>query len=92
MGADGTSIWAAATSSIGALQIRRLAYLLARMWPTPEAISMWSELVSARKTAPRERLNGVEFQITALTASQIDISRDNWLNGMLVQDRYVHYF
>jgi hypothetical protein len=76
VGADGTSIWVAATSGRGALQIHLLACLLARMWPAPEAISIWSELISARRTVLRERLNGAEFQITTLTASRINICRD----------------
>ncbi|OCL01881.1 hypothetical protein AOQ84DRAFT_425212 [Glonium stellatum] len=76
VGADGTSIWAAATSGRGALQVHLLACLLARMWSAPEAISIWSELVSARKLALKKRLNEADFQITALTASQIDVTRN----------------
>src|SRR6266536_492878 len=37
VGADGTSIWAAATSSRGALQVHLLACMLARIWSGSEA-------------------------------------------------------
>lgn len=38
-GADGTSIWAAATSGPGALPIQLLTCMLARLWTGPEATS-----------------------------------------------------
>lgn len=47
VGADGTSIWAAATSD--ALAVNLLSYMLARIWTGPEATSVWVELVQARK-------------------------------------------
>ena len=50
VGADGTSIWAAATSGRGALAVHLLACLLARMWSSSEAISIWSEIIAARKS------------------------------------------
>lgn len=76
VGADGTSIWAAATSGRGALQVHLLACLLARMWSAPEATAIWSEIVSARKALLEESLRGVEFQASALTASQIEVTSD----------------
>ena len=39
VGADGTTIWAAATSGKGAIAVHLLACLLARIWKAPEAIS-----------------------------------------------------
>lgn len=48
-GVDGTSIWAAATSSIAALQLQLLACMLARLWNGPEAISLWVEIVKERQ-------------------------------------------
>lgn len=77
IGADGTSIWAAATSGRGALQVHLLACLLARMWPASEATAIWSELVSARRAQLEESLRGIEFQASALTASQIEVSRES---------------
>lgn len=77
VGADGTSIWAAATSSRGALQVYLLAYLLTRMWSAPETMTaIWNEIMLARKSALEESLRGVEFQASALTASQIEVTRE----------------
>jgi hypothetical protein len=39
MGADGTTIWAAATSGSSAITVHLLACMLARMWPAPKANS-----------------------------------------------------
>ena len=50
VGADGTSIWAAATSGPAAVAVHLLASLLAHMWSGSEATSIWGELVAARKT------------------------------------------
>jgi hypothetical protein len=77
VGADGTSIWAAATSGRGALHVHLLACLLARMWSAPEATAIWSELVIARKAVLEESLRGLEFQASALTASRIEVSRES---------------
>lgn len=76
VGADGTSIWAAATSGKGALQVHLLACLLARIWSASEAVAIWSELVSARKNLLRDRLNEEEFEASTLTASVIEVTRD----------------
>lgn len=46
--AEGTSIWAAATSSQSALKIQLLACMLARAYHAPKAISIWMELVAER--------------------------------------------
>ena len=45
VGADGTAMWAAATSGVPALGVYLLACLLARAWDAKEAISIWVELV-----------------------------------------------
>ncbi|KAM5435049.1 hypothetical protein McanMca71_002600 [Microsporum canis] len=49
IGADGTAVWAAATSGVAALGIYLLSCLLARAWESKEAISIWVELVDQRK-------------------------------------------
>ncbi|KAF5969581.1 hypothetical protein FBULB1_10155 [Fusarium bulbicola] len=49
IGIDGTGIWAAATSGPHAIPVYLLACMLARMWSTAEAISVWTELVAERK-------------------------------------------
>ena len=75
VGADGTSIWAAATSGPAAVAVHLLACLLARMWSGPEATSIWSELVAARKALLQARLQEQEFPISMVTASQIEVER-----------------
>lgn len=49
VGADGTAMWAAATSGIPALGIYFLACLLARAWGAKEAVSIWVEIVEQRR-------------------------------------------
>lgn len=49
VGADATSIWAAATSGQEAIAIHLLACLLARIWDGPKASSIWVEMVRCRK-------------------------------------------
>lgn len=76
-GIDGTSIWAAATSSPTALHVQLLACMLARVWPASEATSIWVELVKER----REEIVGKWNQEHELpfkswaSAAQSDISR-----------------
>lgn len=53
-GVDGTSIWAAATSSPTALHIQLLACMLARVWPANEAVSVWVEIVEERPKRNRQ--------------------------------------
>ncbi|KAI1140856.1 hypothetical protein F5Y05DRAFT_410705 [Hypoxylon sp. FL0543] len=49
IGADATTLWAAATSGRPALQCHLLACLLARIWEPAEATSIWVEIVARRK-------------------------------------------
>ena len=74
IGADGTAIWAAATSGANAIPILMLACLLARMWPGPEATSLWVELVEHRR---REIQTECINDEAALFAAQQDISRSH---------------
>jgi hypothetical protein len=76
VGADGTSIWAAATSGKGALAVHLLGCMLARIWSGPEAVSIWSELVTERKAVLMRRIQEEQFQLSIITASQIEISRN----------------
>ena len=48
VGADGTAMWAAATSGIPALGVYLLACLLARAWGAKEATAIWVEIVEQR--------------------------------------------
>jgi hypothetical protein len=75
-GIDGTSIWAAATSSKCALHIHLLACLLARVWTAPEAIAIWVELVAERKRDIARKVDNEEpvaFSLAAAVGQ--DISR-----------------
>ncbi|KAI9685627.1 MAG: hypothetical protein M1820_010777 [Bogoriella megaspora] len=77
LGVDATSIWAAATSGRGAIQVHLLACLLARVWSGPEATSVWVEIVETRRAFLKEQIRkSEEISIAAITASQIDISRE----------------
>lgn len=76
VGADGTSIWAAATSGRGAMAVHLLACLLARVWSGPEATSIWSAIIVARRVLLQSRLNEREFHIGMVTACQIEIDRE----------------
>jgi hypothetical protein len=49
VGADGTNIWAAATSGPSALAVNLLACMLTKIWDSPKAISIWMELIFVRR-------------------------------------------
>ncbi|KAM0796941.1 hypothetical protein BDR22DRAFT_811287, partial [Usnea florida] len=48
VGADATTIWASATSGPGAIAVHLLACVLARIWDSSEATSIWMEIVKHR--------------------------------------------
>jgi len=76
VGADGTSIWAAATSGKEALALHLLACLLARIWPASEAASIWTELVKERRARLQDQvMSGSSFHAASLYASRMEISR-----------------
>lgn len=75
-GIDGTSIWAAATSSKSALHVHLLASMLARVWTAPEAISIWVELVAERKKEIARKVDkGEPINFSLAAAAAQDISR-----------------
>ena len=78
VGADGTALWAAATSGVSALGIYLLACLLARAWDTKESISIWVELVAARR---REIVQAAQtnnlISESSCFAAQQEISRQD---------------
>ncbi|KAI8634937.1 hypothetical protein F5Y19DRAFT_461449 [Xylariaceae sp. FL1651] len=57
-GIDGSSIWAAATSSPAAIQVHLLACLLARAWGPQEATSIWAEIIAERRDEIAKNLDG----------------------------------
>lgn len=90
-GIDGTSIWAAATSSKSALHVHLLACMLARMWTAPEAVAIWVELVAERKRDIAHKVDeggGVSFSLAAAVGQEItrpqladwDASARAWLH------------
>ena len=76
VGADGTAMWAAATSGISALGVYLLSCLLARAWDSKESISIWVELVDVRRREIEEafRENHLVSESSLLSTRQ-DISR-----------------
>ncbi|KAH7039002.1 hypothetical protein B0J12DRAFT_788423 [Macrophomina phaseolina] len=77
-GIDGTSIWAAATSSIPALHMQLLAAMLARIWSPDKATAMWVELVEARRREMAGRFERGEelLYLNLMAATQAEITRD----------------
>ena len=73
-GIDGTTIWAAATSSKSALHVHLLACMLARMWSAQEAVAIWTELVKERKQDIARKLDGddgISFSLAAAVGQDI---------------------
>ncbi|ORY14331.1 hypothetical protein BCR34DRAFT_646751 [Clohesyomyces aquaticus] len=75
VGADGTTIWASATSGKGVVTVHLLACMLARIWPRQEAISIWSELVEQRKEVLQKKTLESSFQVADAVASRIELHR-----------------
>ena len=79
MGADGTSIWAAATSR--AIPILLLGSMLARIWSGPEATSLWVELVDRRRHEVKDiNIGDSPSHLALRQAAQQDISRADLAN------------
>ncbi|CZR61769.1 uncharacterized protein PAC_11666 [Phialocephala subalpina] len=76
IGADGTSIWAAATSGNSAIAVHLLACMLARMWPATTAISIWVQLIQERKKALLGAEGEETTNLSSLTAAQVSVSRE----------------
>ena len=77
VGADGTTIWAAATSGTEAIAAHLLACILARMWSATEAVSIWVELVDHKKQQLQESFAGEStIHSSAVFLSRIQLSRD----------------
>jgi hypothetical protein len=77
VGADGTTIWAAATSGPGAVPVHLLACLLARRWNAPYAISIWVEIVEERKKEVAESFEkDNQAYYPTLQAARQEISRE----------------
>ena len=81
MGADGTAIWAAATSGPHVIPILLLGCMLARIWSGPEATSLWVELVDRRRREVDQCCqcctDASTSQFVLLQAAQQEITRSN---------------
>jgi hypothetical protein len=83
VGADGTSIWASATSGSEAVTMHLLACMLARIWKREEAIAIWTEFVQQRKLHLQSGITECDgpLKISDLAASHIVLTRtelDEW--------------
>jgi hypothetical protein len=76
IGADGTTIWAAATSSKSAIAVHLLACMPARIWTGPEATSIWVELVTQRKEELARLQCNDSVYLSNLAASQAILGRE----------------
>ena len=76
VGADGTTIWAAASSGTSAICVHLLACMLARIWSPGEAISIWLELVRRRcEVLQQQTSNSADLQTASLLAARNHLSR-----------------
>lgn len=78
VGADCTSIWAAATSGPASISMLFLACMLARAWDAKTATSIWVELIEERKKQVWAQVD--ENKIVhphSLAASRQDVSRSD---------------
>src|SRR6202000_2322770 len=79
---DGTSLWAAATSSSSdtkahaPLAVHLLACMLARAFKAEEAISVWVELVRVRRRTIESQLDSEPQSLSACMAARQDITRE----------------
>ncbi|KAK6351298.1 hypothetical protein TWF718_004463 [Orbilia javanica] len=77
IGVDGTTIWAAATSSGAAIAIHLLACLLAVAFTAEESVAIWEQIVEARKEEISRCESGDLYGLRTLAASTWDISRQD---------------
>ncbi|PGH07739.1 hypothetical protein AJ80_07944 [Polytolypa hystricis UAMH7299] len=75
VGIDATSIWAAATSGPGAISAHLLACMIARVFTTSEATSIWYELVERRKEQLEKMVAEGMADISDELASRCNVSR-----------------
>lgn len=76
IGADGTTIWAAATSGTPAIAVHLLACMLARVWTGPEATAIWVELVAERQQKLTTAYSQANFDASQVAAAQVLLSRE----------------
>jgi hypothetical protein len=80
-GVDATSIWAAATSGHGTIRVHLLACMLARIWESSEATSVWVEMVQERKKDIASQFNsGSAADISTYMIAQQELTREQLAN------------
>jgi len=78
VGADATSLWAAATSGSSAIVVHLLACMLARIWEGPEATSIWVEITKERKKEIKDDFEQNNISdIASLAAAQQELTRSH---------------
>ncbi|OJJ69529.1 hypothetical protein ASPBRDRAFT_209089 [Aspergillus brasiliensis CBS 101740] len=78
VGADGTALWAAATSGFASIGVCLLACLLARTWDAKHATALWVELVKQRQLEIERAFEETSLVSTAaLFSARQQISRDD---------------
>lgn len=78
VGADGTTLWAAATSGISALGVYFLSCLLARAWDAKASTALWVELVAARRQEIEEGFkNNHNVSPSSIVGARQDITRSD---------------
>ena len=92
VGADATTIWAAATSGGGTIAVHLLACLLARLWTGSEATSLWTEIVQRRRQEVAAHFDHGEIldyptlsvarqEFTRVQLAEWDASARGWLRA-----------
>lgn len=78
VGADGTTLWAAATSGIPAIAVYLLSCLLAQAWDSKQATALWVELVKQRQQEILSKFenNHIVSQSSLFSAKQ-EITRED---------------
>ncbi|KAJ5663644.1 hypothetical protein N7507_004375 [Penicillium longicatenatum] len=78
VGADGTTLWAAATSGIPAIGVYLLSCLLAQAWDSKQATALWVELVEYRQREIQSAYeNNHKVSMSTLLSARQEISRDD---------------
>ncbi|KAK6503217.1 hypothetical protein TWF481_008247 [Arthrobotrys musiformis] len=77
VGVDGTSIWAAATSSGAAISMHLLACLLAVAFTAEESVAIWEQVVEVRKEEISKSEGDGLLGFRTLAASTWDIPRQD---------------
>ncbi|KAI0599507.1 hypothetical protein F4775DRAFT_591297 [Biscogniauxia sp. FL1348] len=81
VGVDGTSIWAAATSSSAAIAAHLLACMIACCWKHDEATAIWIEIVTERKRQLEEKVTQDEhFDLRDAVTSKLELDKDQLAN------------